>query len=670
MKITIQSFCQAFSTELEPFADDLSRALAKLPSPEDLEAIGTPRRGLLEVQQRLTTLREKVSRQRTFLLIFGPLKSGKSTLMNALSGAYVSEVSSLPAYPALVYVKHGEQRHFEASDYEGNRREFADNLALAEAVEADHARLADAIVAAEDQGEAFEPRKHDPKAIRRMDIEVPAPHLAESGSVLVDTPGLYSHMKFGYDQMTRDFRDTAACAIFVVKTDNLFFEKVFEEFEELLSCFSRVFLVSNIDSSKQDLRPDGALEPSLESREPERIIDAFRSLSMSATLRGAIDEDRLKIYPIDLLRAASRTLRGPADDAGTGDGGAIRGDGFDEFVADLTAYLNSSAYLQDFMVDSVRVAQDVTAEAGVLVSGDTAAALEYGQRQGQAALERERAQLKALETLEVQDWDSAFDALRAGRDRLLTELTGEPAAELEKNCQEELTAWMESDESWNALLEQRLNARLAEEAGRQTAQLREQLQAQLSGPRAGLEFSDAQVAAFREAGVPVEEALAGVPRNPELQTNTPPPRLLVDAETIPVARGLADYLLLRGRTRVRMDIFGDQGDSSIDAAVKARRLGGEGLEKLRALVHDTAVREVPELQQRSAAELLETHIERCNEALQSSVVAMRSRVQERIAAQEATQQLRQQAQSVFKELQNSTLRFDNELSELKARFDL
>ena len=32
----------------------------------------------------------------------GPLKSGKSTLLNAISGSYVSEVTTLPAYADLV----------------------------------------------------------------------------------------------------------------------------------------------------------------------------------------------------------------------------------------------------------------------------------------------------------------------------------------------------------------------------------------------------------------------------------------------------------------------------------------------------------------------------------------------------------------------------------------
>ena len=92
-----------------------------------------------------------------------------------------------------------------------------------------------------------------PEAIKRIDVKAPAPDMEESGAVLVDTPGLYSRMKFGYDRMTRDFRNAAACAVFVVKTDNVFLEQVFNEFSELLDLFSRIFLVLNIDSTKVDV---------------------------------------------------------------------------------------------------------------------------------------------------------------------------------------------------------------------------------------------------------------------------------------------------------------------------------------------------------------------------------------------------------------------------------
>src|SRR5258705_10383532 len=169
-------------------------------------------------------------------------------------------------------------------------------------------------------------------------------------------------MKFGCDLMTRECRDSAASAVFVVKTDNLFLEQVFAEFSELLRLFSRIFLVVNLDSTKQDLQPDGALGPSLEREDPQQIVEAFERLCMNAALKEARDDGRLRIYPIDLLRAASERLRAAAAQgaAASGDAAAANGavdepaDDFSRFLTDLTPYLNSTDYLVAFLADSLR----------------------------------------------------------------------------------------------------------------------------------------------------------------------------------------------------------------------------------------------------------------------------------------------------------------------------
>src|SRR5690606_21895934 len=145
--------------------------------------------------------------------------------------------------------------------------------------------------------EPFDPAVHMPHAIRRIDVKVAIEDLVQSKAVLVDTPGLYTRMRFGYDRMTRDFRDSAACAIFIVKTDNLFLEQVFDEFGDLLELFSRIFLIVNVDSTKKDLRPDGTLAPSLEQRDPHAVIHAFEHLAMTPPLQRAVEEGRLNIYP-------------------------------------------------------------------------------------------------------------------------------------------------------------------------------------------------------------------------------------------------------------------------------------------------------------------------------------------------------------------------------------
>src|SRR5262249_25732373 len=160
---------------------------------------------------------------------------------------------------------------------------------------------------------------------------LPVQSLAESGTVLVDTPGLYSRMKFGYDVLAREFRNSASCAVFVVKTDNLFLEQVFAEFNQLLGLFSRIFLVINVDSKKRDLQADGRLWPSAESEHPEQIIEAFKTLSMAGPLRQAYKDGRLRIHAVDLLGAASSFLARN----GSGEADPERKQ-FASFLSDLT----------------------------------------------------------------------------------------------------------------------------------------------------------------------------------------------------------------------------------------------------------------------------------------------------------------------------------------------
>ncbi len=315
METRLHQFCHDFDAILSPLGEPVREVVDVLGE----KAAGLAVRGelpsLRDTHHKLELLTEKIRRQQAYVLIFGPLKSGKSTLMNAITGRYVSEVSALPAYPCLVYVSDSDTPEFVATHYDGSPVELADSAALRQCIKDAHGQLSDRIREYEAarngdaSAEEFDPAVHFPQAIRKIDVRIPAGDLEKSGAVLVDTPGLYSRMKFGYDRMTRDFRDTAACAVFVVKTDNLFLEQVFEEFQDLLNLFDRIFLVVNLDSEKKDLCPDGSLVPSLEHDDPRQVIGAFEKLAMSAPLKKASDEGRLRIYPVDLLRAASRRLQ-------------------------------------------------------------------------------------------------------------------------------------------------------------------------------------------------------------------------------------------------------------------------------------------------------------------------------------------------------------------------
>lgn len=317
IRVQLEAFCKRFTTELKPFNEALAECTRVLREATDKGRVQAILKNLQDNQHRLKILLDRAQQQHSYLVIFGPLKSGKSTLMNAISGAYVSEVSSLPAYPCLVYVREGDSRGFSTTAFNGDRHEYATRRELQGTLERAHADLAKRIREAEEQERPFNPAQDFDAAIRRIDFTMPAPYLRESGTILVDTPGLYTKMKYNYGQLTRDFRNNAACAVFVVKTDNLFFEPVFEEFTDLLEVFSRVFLVVNIDSSKRDLGPDGKLEPALEQHDPQRIIEAFENLTVNAQIRSAIEAGRLRIYMIDLLQAGAKSLQEGAETEST-----------------------------------------------------------------------------------------------------------------------------------------------------------------------------------------------------------------------------------------------------------------------------------------------------------------------------------------------------------------
>ncbi|MEZ5967414.1 MAG: dynamin family protein [Planctomycetota bacterium] len=406
MRTLLSRFCEEFVGRLRPLLEPLSKSAHAFRT----AAPGTPGKHLeaaaLELRHQLSLLSAKVDEQHAYVLIFGPLKSGKSTLMNALAKSYVSEVSALPAYPCLVFVSAADKRHYAITHYDGAVEQFDDPTTLEQALTKGFEDLAERIRRTEGQGKIFDPQQHFQEAVRRVDVRLPATDLAQSGAVLVDTPGLYSRMRFGYDQMTRDFKNAAACAVFVVRSDNLFLDHVFDEFERLLQLFSRIFLIVNVDKTKLDLRPDGTLAPSLEQRDPERIVAAFERLAMSAPLKSASADGRLRIYPIDLLRAASRRIRGAEAEA------PADADGFDRFLNDLTAYLESSDYLVAFLGDSLRRADALLDDGVALTDHPDLALLRRKLAESRGQLQDKHAQLAAVERLTVRRWDDDFAKLR------------------------------------------------------------------------------------------------------------------------------------------------------------------------------------------------------------------------------------------------------------------
>ncbi|MCC5870786.1 MAG: dynamin family protein [Gammaproteobacteria bacterium] len=573
MQGLLSHFCEALEQGLSPLLAPIGGLIEDFDRPPTEVPLVLP--SLREAADQLSLLVDKMAEQQAYVLIFGPLKSGKSTLMNAICGKYVSEVSCLPAYPCLVHVAHAEKTRCQVTRYSGATQLLDDEAALTKAVAADHQLLIEAIRSCEAAGLDFEPQQHATNAIRRIDIRVPAGDLAESGAVLVDTPGLYARMKFGYDRMTRDFRNAAACAIFVVKTDNLFLDQVFAEFEDLLELFGRIFLVVNLDSTKQDLQPDGSLAPSLEHADPQAVVRAFENLAMTAALRDARQDGRLQIYPVDLMHAASSRISTGHDSRESSPSSA---QGFDALLEDLTAYLNSNEYLRAFVADSMQRAAALLEDLDALLAHDDVTAL-----QGRALSLTARRQdldsaLAALGQVEAVDWQALFARQSAHlRERLEAALGPCREAGL-ATLEGALADWFENDASLGELCREQLGPELARQHDELRKLLRDESESQL-GPAAVLADLEADsVSDLEAAGLDLAGEVRAVMDAAPIADELPAPAAVFDCLQLPVRRRLLDWLLFRRPATVRQHLFGpaDAPELPIPVADKGRRLGERG----------------------------------------------------------------------------------------------
>jgi GTPase SAR1 family protein len=576
MRTVLHQFAESFTAGVEPMMDPLARVQCVIEQSVEGDPVRATLPGLRDVTHHLGALLQKVQEQHAYVLIFGPLKSGKSTLMNSICSSYVSEVTALPAYPCLVHMSHGDEARFKVTRYDGSEEVFADQKALYAVVERGHSELTKRLREVEESGESFEPATHMPSALRVIDVILPSHELAASGAVLVDTPGLYSRMKFGYDRMTRDFRDAAACAIFVVKSDNLFLEQVFDEFTDLLDLFSRIFLIVNLDSRKCDLTAKGELVPSLESADPDKIIDAFRDLAMSAPLKKAVDDGRLQIYPVDLLNAASNRIRAAEGQVSLDEAG----DDFERLRTDLTDYLNSSDYLTEFLSDSLRRADSLLNEAGEHLRhaslSDLAKKLDQ-LRAEKSKVVREKA---IADRLQSQDWAKKAQALHlgiiGGMDKKLAEISAAAETHL-RNC---IGQWWESDKSLNAFTEEVVQPCKEGAAEEFVAHFRSLIKLEMARHPGGVDSSGALGSDLATLGINLTEfgKVAYAETNLVGELNVSKPKLKPDL--VPVKKTFFDWIFFRSATRVRKILFGDfsKATKAISAATKEKRLRDEGRE--------------------------------------------------------------------------------------------
>ncbi|MEM7309178.1 MAG: dynamin family protein [Planctomycetota bacterium] len=585
MHNALTDFSEDFSKATRPVLDPCDQAIADIEATGDAGLEGAVLPLLRRTREDVRALLKKVEGQDAYVLIFGPLKSGKSTLMNSLAGEYVSEVTSLPAYPCLVFVQDAERASYRIKRYDGSTQDVEDPHALSAIFGAAHGELAQALRSAEREGRDFTPEDDFPRAIQSVHVELPAGDLDDAHTVLVDTPGLYSRMKFGYASMTRDFRHAAAVAVFVVKADSIFLEQVFEEFTELLTFFSRVFLVLNVDSSKRDVGPDGEFTPSLEQTNPERLVRAFEDYSMNAPMKQAKEEGRLKIYPIDLLQTAAARLRGSApQDLG----GAAGTASFKQFHADLGDFLSSSDYVHAFVNDSLSRADVLLDRFGSVRV--LPAVVRCGKRLEERRLDlaRETARLDACQQLAARRWEDDLEGVSTHLEAPYRSQVKRVLEAHRAGIRHEVEDWYLSDDSFEDLSAGRLQPRFEKTSAALQTYALKSLSAGLEEDRSRLVPMDVETQ-LHHLGI---DLLTLARQALRLVEEEQPP-----ADGLPVAlrptdvnikRSFLDVILFRSSTRVRRKLFGDDTRPTrpVPARQKAKRLGETAKELIREAVDD------------------------------------------------------------------------------------
>lgn len=662
MRTQLGTYCQQFDGTLRPVLQDLDLAIKALAAASDETPGKSLHVPLLELQHQLRTLCDKVAEQQAYVLIFGPLKSGKSTLMNAIAASYVSEVSSLPAYPCLVFVRAGMKRAYVVKLYDGTTRTFSEAKQLHDDIATAHTQLATAIRDAESRGLQFDPAEHFPQAIRRVDVHVPDSQLEKTGAVLVDTPGLYTRMRFGYDRMTRDFRDAAACAIFVVKSDTLFLEQVFDEFQQLLDLFSRIFLVVNVDSQKRDVSPDGKLVPSLEQSRPEEVLKAFEQLAMSAPLQEAAKDGRVRMYPVDLLHAASNALskadpsKAPA--------------GFRAFEKDLSEYLASSEYLSAFLRDSLQRADGLLTEMQSRFDHEDARRLETRLSELDEDCEWLRQEKQKVDSALKLDWTESFARSHRDVEAEVERAARDHGAKLLRTLGASIDTWFLSSQSlewlvqgqWSPLVKDYREACL-NAANNAFAQAAAQLDSGLDLPdgiseltrRASIDLRVLRAHAFDAIGKVAWPKRAVVP---------------VDVNTIPVRRGVLDRLTFRSLGKVRTRLFGafDKPDVKIPGRDKAKHLGEAGRLHLHQCVAQFRSELLPQTTNSIGSHFGARFIESAGKMLREQLAGYGPRLTEKLASLESERKYLLAVASPLRELSKLTGGTKDQLSGLAAQF--
>ena len=313
-----------YSSFSESLGASLAPLLAPLHDPRNApQERGAPRAGGEGVSAAVQTLRVELeealveaSERRPHVLVSGPPKSGKSTLMVALARSYVTKVSGLPSLPSPVRVVHAPSWSLTVVRNDGTSDTFKDPTGARVEVQRAHRIWIDALRHAQERGVEFDAHEFAPRAAQRVELRTPAAALKESRVALVEIPCCGGQGALDRERMLEAFADEAASSVLVLRTEDLARPLELAALEPQIAPGRSAFLVLNLDPGRGDLGPAGERLVSLDREDPVALIETFQSLGASRPWLDAFDNGRLRVHLLPLLEIAAARLQGAEDTGG------------------------------------------------------------------------------------------------------------------------------------------------------------------------------------------------------------------------------------------------------------------------------------------------------------------------------------------------------------------
>ncbi|MFT7542839.1 MAG: hypothetical protein ACI9K5_003821, partial [Gammaproteobacteria bacterium] len=271
------SFSESLGASLAPLLvslQDCGRLVA------DLDGAVTQRvaKSMLSVRSVLEETLVEASERRPHLLVAGPPKSGKSTLMVALARNYVTKVSDQPTLPAPVRVTHAPAWSVVLVRNDGTQELFKEPARARIEIQTAHRSWADGVRRAELARQEFDPRGTLPRGVRLVELQAPARALAESRLALVEVPHIPLELSLAREHVLGPLNNEVAATVLVLRTEDLARPEMLRAYEPLLRESESVHLVLNMDRDRADLGADGKRVCTMDTENPVGVVESFQAL--------------------------------------------------------------------------------------------------------------------------------------------------------------------------------------------------------------------------------------------------------------------------------------------------------------------------------------------------------------------------------------------------------